>query len=250
VTAILENCTIRKIWFRGVAAVWINLGLLHDASTNRRHHIWFGAPFWKLNEFSLIVFWDTAGNSRLRFAAFIFKTDKYFPDLMPCDSLQSKPIYKSVRCSFDILKRLFFTLFNSNFSKIGRFAPAEEVVINLLRSKCIPILLYGVEARPFLYAINIRLTFLLLAFVWNFFELVQQSLLLSVRNYSIFCLWDGAVDSRLATCDLRLESRFGYLRLDSSINPCMTRTWLGTRTLWLETRRKWLVESVLYWSLL
>jgi len=40
------------------------------------------------------------------------------------------------------------TSFNYIFSKVGRFK-SVEVVINLLRSKCILVLLYGVEACPF-----------------------------------------------------------------------------------------------------
>jgi len=42
------------------------------------------------------------------------------------------------------LRRL--TLF---FCKVGHFA-SEEVVLNLLRTKCLPVLLYGVEACPLL----------------------------------------------------------------------------------------------------
>jgi len=38
---------------------------------------------------------------------------------------------RQFRCSFDTAKNLFFTSFNSIFSKVGRFA-AVEVVINLL----------------------------------------------------------------------------------------------------------------------
>jgi len=57
---------------------------------------------------------------------------------------------KQFRCSSDTAKSLFFTSFNSIFNKVGRIAP-EEVVINLLCFKCIPVLLYGVEACPFLH---------------------------------------------------------------------------------------------------
>ena len=55
---------------------------------------------------------------------------------------------RQFRCSFDNAKCKLFTSFNSIFSKVGRFA-SEEVVINLLRTKCIPCLLYCVEACPF-----------------------------------------------------------------------------------------------------
>lgn len=53
------------------------------------------------------------------------------------------------RCCFHIAKCKFFSAFNSIFSKVGRFA-SEEVVLSLLKTKCLPCLLYGVEACPFL----------------------------------------------------------------------------------------------------
>jgi len=44
-------------------------------------------------------------------------------------------------------KRSFYRAANSIFGKIGRIA-SEEVVIQLIKSKCIPALLYGLEACP------------------------------------------------------------------------------------------------------
>jgi len=55
----------------------------------------------------------------------------------------------SFKCSFDHSKKQYFKAFNAIFSKVGRFA-SEEVVISLLRAKCVPVLLYGVEACPVL----------------------------------------------------------------------------------------------------
>jgi len=51
------------------------------------------------------------------------------------------------RCCFDNAKSSFFKAFNSILGKVGRFA-SDEVVLSLLRSKCLPCLLYGVEACP------------------------------------------------------------------------------------------------------
>jgi len=44
-------------------------------------------------------------------------------------------------------KKKFFSSFNAVYSKIGRFA-SEEVVVNLLDTKCIAPMLYGIEACP------------------------------------------------------------------------------------------------------
>jgi len=52
-----------------------------------------------------------------------------------------------LRCSFDISKRKFFRSFNAVYSKVGRRA-SEEVILSLIRSKCLPLLLYATEACP------------------------------------------------------------------------------------------------------
>ena len=51
------------------------------------------------------------------------------------------------RYSYDHNKCQYFKAFNAIFCKVGRYA-TEEVVLNLLRTKCLPVLLYGVEACP------------------------------------------------------------------------------------------------------
>jgi len=56
---------------------------------------------------------------------------------------------RSFRCSYDSAKSRFFRAFNAIYSKVGRTA-SEETVIALLRSKCLPVLLYATEACPLL----------------------------------------------------------------------------------------------------
>ena len=51
---------------------------------------------------------------------------------------------RTVRCCFDHSKCQFYKAFNAIFSRVGRLA-SEEVVLNLLNVKCLPVLLYGVE---------------------------------------------------------------------------------------------------------
>jgi hypothetical protein len=53
------------------------------------------------------------------------------------------------KCNFDNAKSCFFRAFNALYSKVGRFA-SEEVVLSLIRAKCLPILLYATEACPLL----------------------------------------------------------------------------------------------------
>ena len=53
------------------------------------------------------------------------------------------------KCNFDNAKSCFFKAFNAMYSKVGRLA-SEEVVLSLIRVKCLPILLYATEACPLL----------------------------------------------------------------------------------------------------
>ena len=48
------------------------------------------------------------------------------------------------RCSFCKAKQSFYRSFNAVFGKIGRIATAD-VIIQLLKMKCLPAMLYGVE---------------------------------------------------------------------------------------------------------
>jgi len=51
------------------------------------------------------------------------------------------------RCSVTTANRSFYHAANSFFGKVGRIA-SEEVTLQLLQTKCIPVLLYGLEACP------------------------------------------------------------------------------------------------------
>jgi len=62
---------------------------------------------------------------------------------------------KSDLCSFISLinwavslhKRSFYRAFNALFGKIGRIA-SEDVIVQLLKTKCLPVLYYCLEACP------------------------------------------------------------------------------------------------------
>ena len=54
---------------------------------------------------------------------------------------------KVCKCSYDNAKRKFYRAFNAIFGKIGRTA-SEEVIIQLLKSKCLPVLFYGLYVCP------------------------------------------------------------------------------------------------------
>ena len=51
------------------------------------------------------------------------------------------------KCCPDNAKRSFYRSFNGIFGKIGRIA-SNEVILQLIKSKCFPVLYYGLEACP------------------------------------------------------------------------------------------------------
>jgi len=54
--------------------------------------------------------------------------------------------FVSFRCSTDHAKRSFYRAANAIFAKVGRFASgSEEVIVELIIKKCLPILTYGLE---------------------------------------------------------------------------------------------------------
>jgi len=72
-------------------------------------------------------------------------------------------------------KAKFYKAFNSIFGKIGRIA-SEEVIFSMIKSKCLPILLYGTEACPINSAIRHSLQFALI-------ELFLKYLVLCLKTH-------------------------------------------------------------------
>jgi hypothetical protein len=71
--------------------------------------------------------------------------------LLWVDSIRYLGVYilrfRNFKCCFDNAKKCLYRSFNAIFGKVGRSA-SEEVVISLLKSKCLPCMLYGLEACP------------------------------------------------------------------------------------------------------
>ena len=70
---------------------------------------------------------------------------------------------RAFKCSFDHSKCQFFKALNAIFSKVGRFT-SEEVVLNLIRAKCLPMEL---NRAQWWYATKIRWSSRLLAHLWS-----------------------------------------------------------------------------------
>jgi len=54
---------------------------------------------------------------------------------------------KVLSCNYDLKKKSFYRAFNAIYGKIGRVASADFVV-ELMKTKCLPKLLYGLDACP------------------------------------------------------------------------------------------------------
>jgi len=54
---------------------------------------------------------------------------------------------RTFKCSLDHARKSFYRGANYIVGKVGRIA-SEEVILQLIKSKCIPVLLYGLEGCP------------------------------------------------------------------------------------------------------
>ena len=52
------------------------------------------------------------------------------------------------KCNFNECKKSFYRAFNATFACIGRKA-SDEVIVELVTKKCLPVLLYASEALPY-----------------------------------------------------------------------------------------------------
>ena len=73
---------------------------------------------------------------------------------------------------------------NAIFSKVGRSA-SEEVVLQLISSKCIPVLLYGLEACPLNKSDNNSLDFAVNRFLMKLFCTTNIEMITECRHFLI-----------------------------------------------------------------
>ena len=85
------------------------------------------------------------------------------------------------------LFKIFYRGTNAIFGKIGRIA-SEEVLLQLIKSKCIPVLLYGLE--PFdLTASDLKsLDFVVNRFFMKLFKTTNMEIIQSCQSYFHFDL--------------------------------------------------------------
>jgi len=89
--------------------------------------------------------------------------------------------------SLDHANKSFYRSANAIFGKVGRLA-SEEVTLQLIKSKCIPVLLYGLEACPLNKSDLHSLDFVINIFFMKLFRtsnIESSKLSVVVRNTSV-----------------------------------------------------------------
>ena len=105
------------------------------------------------------------------------------------------------------LQKGFYRSANAIFGKVGRIA-SEEVVLQLLNSKCIPVLLYGLEACLLLKSDLSSLDFVIVRFLMKLFNTTNMDIINNCRQYFDVklpsTLWSDRVrrfEKKFAECD-------------------------------------------------
>jgi len=80
------------------------------------------------------------------------------------------------RCSLDHPKKASIVQLMPYSGKVGRIA-SEEVVLQLLNSKCIPVLLYGLEAYPLLKSDLSSADFVIVRFLMKLFNTTNNDII-------------------------------------------------------------------------
>ena len=91
------------------------------------------------------------------------------------------------RCSITYAKRSFHRSINAIFGKVGRIA-SEEVLLELVKNKCMPILLYGLECF-FLPKSDVKsLDFVVTRFLMKLFRTVNHDVIRDCCKFFGFTL--------------------------------------------------------------
>ena len=86
------------------------------------------------------------------------------------------------KCSLDYAKRSCYRSLNAIFGKIGRVA-SEEVILELVAKKCVPVLLYGLEACPLTNADKSSLDFVMTRFLMKLFKTSNIAIIRECQSF-------------------------------------------------------------------
>jgi len=92
-------------------------------------------------------------------------------------------------------KKSFFRSLNAIFDEIGRNA-SEEVILELIRSKCIPILIYGLECFALTKSDLKSLDFAVNRFLMKLFRSNNTEIIAECRRYFQFNLPSELIEKK------------------------------------------------------
>ena len=125
---------------------------------------------------------------------------------------------RTFKCSLDHAKRSFYRALNAIFGKIGRIA-SEQVVLELVSKKCLPILMYGLEACPLNNAEKNSLDFTVNRFLMKLFKSANMAIIDECRHYFHFDLISERIAKRTANFCLRFaDCRNAFCQLSVSLD--------------------------------
>jgi hypothetical protein len=109
------------------------------------------------------------------------------------------------KCSFDNAKKAYYRSFNAIFGKVGRLA-SEEVVIKLLQTKCLPIILYGLDACHVNAADKHSFDFMLTRSLMKLFQTGSNPVITECRRVFNIKLLSESITDRKITFLLKFAS--------------------------------------------
>ena len=121
-------------------------------------------------------------------------------------------------CSLSHAKRSFHRSVNAVFGKVGRLA-SEEVILQLVRSKCIPVLLYGLECCPLSKSDKKSLDFCVTRFLMKLFKSSNNKLITECRSYFNFQLPSELLDIAEVKFVNKYKSRLNLLQYFGIVMP-------------------------------
>jgi len=102
------------------------------------------------------------------------------------------------KCSLEVAKRSFYRAANAIFGKIGRIA-SEEVTLHIIKSKCLPVLLYGLEVCPLNISDLRSLDFVVNRFFMKLFNTNVIDIVKLCQDYFDFGLPSVIIEKRRKT---------------------------------------------------
>ena len=104
---------------------------------------------------------------------------------------------RNFRCNVSNSKRSFYRAANAIFGKIGNVA-SEDVILHLLYSKCIPVLIYGLESFVLNSSDKRSVDFVLQRFLMKLFHTSSQSVISECMSYFDIQLPSDLIAARAA----------------------------------------------------